>query len=61
VYRLLRIPSAAVDYFVHPTRYDTTNTRTDLGSLQIPRFRDYLPNLVRFVRAHPEISAAAMA
>lgn len=61
VYRLIRIPSAAVDYFVHPTRYDTTNARTDLGSLQIPRFRDYLPNLVTFVRAHPEISASAMA
>ncbi len=61
VYKLLRIPSASVDYFVHPTRYDVTNSRTDLGSYAIPKFRDYLPNLVNFVRAHPEISAAAMA
>ena len=61
VYRLMRIPSAAVDYFVHPTLYDTTNARNDLGSLPIPRFRDYLPQLVEFVRAHPEIGSAAMA
>lgn len=61
VYRLMRIPSAAVDYFVHPTLYDTTNARSDLGSMAIPRFRDYLPRLVEFVRAHPEIGSAAMA
>lgn len=59
--RLMRIPSAAVDYFVHPTLYDTMNARADLGSLEIPRFRDYLPRLVEFVRAHPEIGSAAMA
>ena len=61
VYRLMRIPSAAVDYFVHPTLYDTTNAQADLGTLKIPRFRDYLPRLVDFVRAHPEIGSAAMA
>ncbi len=61
VYRLMRIPSAAVDYFAHPTLYDTTNARTDLSFLPAPRFRDYLPRLVEFVRAHPEIGSAAMA
>jgi nucleoside-diphosphate-sugar epimerase len=61
VYRLMRIPSAAVDYFVHPTLYDTTNARTDLPSLPVPSFRDYLPRLVEFARAHPEIGSAAMA
>jgi len=60
LYRLMQIPSAAVDYFVHPTLYDTTNTRTDVG-IPVPRFRDYLPRLVDFVRAHPEIGSAAMA
>lgn len=60
VYRLMRIPSAAVDYFVHPTLYDTTNTQRDLH-LAVPRFRDYLPRLVEFVKAHPEIGSAAMA
>ncbi len=60
VYRLLQIPSAAVDYFVQPTLYDTSNTQRDLG-IAVPRFRDYLPRLVDFVRAHPEIGSAAMA
>jgi len=60
VYRLMRIPSAAVDYFVHPTLYDTTNTQRDL-QLRVPRFREYLPRLVEFVRGHPEIGSGAMA
>lgn len=61
VYRLMRIPSGAVDYFVHPTLYDTANVRADLDGLAVPRFREYLPRLVAFARAHPEIGSAAMA
>ncbi|HKO02111.1 MAG TPA: SDR family oxidoreductase [Thermoanaerobaculia bacterium] len=60
VYRVMRIPSAAVDYFVHPTLYDTTNTQRDLHTV-VPRFRDYLPRLVEFVKAHPEIGSGGMA
>lgn len=62
LHRLLRIPAAAVDYFVHPTEYDTTNATADLAGSGItaPRFRDYAPRLVEFVRAHPEIGSAAM-
>jgi thioester reductase-like protein len=59
LYRLMQIPSAAVDYFVHPTLYDTTNAQRDLG-MPVPRFRDYLPRLIEFVRAHPEIGSAPM-
>ena len=63
VYRLMRIPSASVDYFSHPTTYDTTNAQADLrgSALRLPRFSEYLPRLVEFVRAHPEISGKAMA
>jgi nucleoside-diphosphate-sugar epimerase len=62
LYRLMRIPPGAVDYFVHPTLYDTTNAQRELAASQIevPRFRDYLPQLVAFARAHPEIGSAAM-
>jgi hypothetical protein len=62
VYRLMRIPADAVDYFVHPTTYDTAHATADLASAGItaPRFRDYAPKLVDFVRAHPEIGSAAM-
>ena len=60
VYQLMQIPAELIDYMVHPTSYDTTNTQHDLGSMAIPRLRDYLPRLVEFVRAHPEIGSAAM-
>lgn len=62
LYRLLRIPAAAVDYFVHPATYDTANATRDLApaGIRAPRLRDYAPALVAFVRAHPEIGSAAM-
>jgi thioester reductase-like protein len=62
VYRLMRIPPAAVDYFVHPTTYDTRNTTADLAGSGIaaPNLRAYATRLVEFVRAHPEIGSAAM-
>jgi nucleoside-diphosphate-sugar epimerase len=63
VFRLLRIPSPAVDYFVHPTTYDTTNADAALrgSGIVVPRLADYAANLVSFARAHPEIGSAAMA
>jgi nucleoside-diphosphate-sugar epimerase len=63
VYPLMRIPAAAVDYFNHPTAYDTTNARADLAAsgVEVPRLRDYIANLVSFVRAHPEIGSSPMA
>ena len=63
VYRLMRIPSPAVDYFAHPTKYDTTNAQAALAAagIRAPRFREYAPRLIEFVRAHPEIGSAAMA
>ena len=63
VYRLMRIPSPAVDYFVQPTEYDTTHATRDLAGsgISVPGFADYAKNLVEFVRAHPEIGAKGMA
>lgn len=62
LYHLMRIPAAAVDYFVHPTEYDTSNTTADLAGSGIaaPRLRDYAAQLVAFAKAHPEIGSAAM-
>lgn len=62
VYRLMRIPPAAVDYFIHPTTYDTTRVTRDLqgSGIRAPGLREYAPNLVAFARAHPEIGSAAM-
>jgi len=61
VYRLMQIPPEAVDYFVHPTTYDTANATRDLGEIVVPRFRDYAARLVAFAREHPEIGSRAMA
>ncbi|MFL5561551.1 MAG: SDR family oxidoreductase, partial [Gemmatimonadaceae bacterium] len=63
VFELLRIPSSAVDYFVHPTRYDTSAASAALAGSGIvcPRFTEYAPALVRFMSAHPEVGSAAMA
>jgi thioester reductase-like protein len=62
VYKLLEIPSSSVDYFVHPTFYDTTNATRDLAKVGIvcPRLADYLPTLVSFFKQHPEIASEAM-
>jgi hypothetical protein len=62
VYRLMRIPSAAVDYFTHPTLYRCDNTLTDLADsgLAVPPLDSYAQNLVDFMRDHPAIGSEAM-
>ena len=62
VSRLLEIPSSMIDYYLHPTFYDTANADADLAALGIrcPRLADYLPRLVDFMKAHPEIHSEAM-
>jgi nucleoside-diphosphate-sugar epimerase len=63
VYRLTKIPSAAVDYFAHPTHYTVFQARTDLegSGIDVPPFASYADRLVRFVREHPRVGSAAMA
>jgi thioester reductase-like protein len=62
VERLMGIPSNAIDYFAHPTFYDTTNATRDLARLGVrcPRLADFFHVLVDFQKRHPEISSAAM-
>lgn len=63
VYRYLRVPSSALDYFDLPTHYTSTNTQADLEGTDIvvPPIGSYVGRLVEFMRSHPDISAAAMA
>jgi thioester reductase-like protein len=63
VHRLLEIPSAAIDYFVHRAEYDTAEADAALAGsgIAVPRFESYADRLVGFVRAHREIASAAMA
>jgi thioester reductase-like protein len=62
VERVMGIPSNAIDYFAHPTYYDTANATRDLTPLGIrcPRYLDILPTLVDFLKRHPEIGSQAM-
>jgi thioester reductase-like protein len=62
VFRLMQIPAASVDYFVHPTRYTSDNTQADLAGSGItaPPFASYAPHLAAFVRANPDIESKAM-
>jgi thioester reductase-like protein len=63
VHALLRMPADAIDYFVHPTRYDTRNATADLAGsgISCPPFPSYVDRLVGYVRAHPDLGSAAMA
>lgn len=63
VYKLMQIPSSSIDYFVHPTFYDPANTLADLAGsgIELPPLRSYLPTLVAFTKAHPEVGSEAMA
>jgi thioester reductase-like protein len=61
VYRLLKIPSAAVDYFAHPTHYSVFQTRADLegSGIEVPPFPSYAGRLVSFLRSHPKVGSGA--
>jgi len=62
VYPLLRIPASAIDYFVHPTTYATTNAQAALqgSGISVPPFASYASRLVEFARQHPEIGSSPM-
>lgn len=49
-------------YFSHPTTYDTAMTTRDLADsgVSCPAFASYADRLADFVRAHPDVTAAAM-
>jgi thioester reductase-like protein len=62
VYRLVQIPSAAIDYFVHPTHYSSDNTQADLAGsgIEVPPVHTYLDRLVDFVENHPEADVGVL-
>ena len=60
--RWLGFPPEALDYFTHPTRYDTSRAAEDLAGsgIEVPRFPSYVDRLVDFVRRHPEAGTGTM-
>ena len=59
---LVKVPAESLDYFALPTRFDTTNARTDLAGTGVdcPPFAAYAATLLRFMQAHPDVPSAAM-
>jgi hypothetical protein len=62
VERWLGIPATAVEYFRHPTHYDTTLATADLAGSGVacPRLTDYMPQLVEFLRTHRDAGVGVM-
>jgi thioester reductase-like protein len=62
VQRYVGIPASAVEYFVHPTHYDTTVATADLAGSGVacPPAAEYLPALVRFMAEHREADVGVM-
>ncbi len=60
--QLMQIPSAAIDYFAHPTHYTTDRASRDLATagIEVPRLASYMSRLVAFVRENPDVGAKAM-
>jgi thioester reductase-like protein len=60
--RWMGIPSSALDYFVHPTNYDVTQTLTHLegSGIHCPVFSSYSQVLVDYMKQHPGVRSQAM-
>ena len=60
--RYVGIPASAVEYFAHPTHYDTAETVRDLAGsgVSCPAVPDYLPTLVRFMTEHRDADLGVM-
>jgi nucleoside-diphosphate-sugar epimerase len=63
VQALLRIPPPVVDYFTHPTLYDVRVARDALDhhGIAVPRFAEYAPRLVDFMRRNAQVGSVGMA
>ncbi len=62
VYALMKIDPESINYFIHPTRYSSTNTQAALKAEGIvcPSFETYATKLVEFMKEHPEFDSSAM-
>ncbi len=63
VYRVMQIPSTAMDYFAHPTLYTCAATLAALegSGVKVPPLPTYVERLVDHVRRHPNIGSSPMA
>ena len=57
VCKLMNIPYEAFSYFGHPVEFDVTQATELLAptGCRCPKIEEYLPRLIEYARAHPEI------
>lgn len=62
VVEALGFPPEVLDYFVHPTHYDCTEARQALAQTGVtcPPLSTYVERLVGYMKAHPQVTSAAM-
>jgi thioester reductase-like protein len=62
VERWMGVPHSSLNYFAHPTSYDITNTLQHLkgSDVEIPRFNQYLPVLVDYMKKNRNIRSKAL-
>jgi len=62
VERWMGVPHSALNYFAHPTSYDTSNTMKFLkgSDVEIPRFNQYLPVLVEYMKKNRNVRTRAL-
>ena len=60
--RTLGIAPELIDYFDHPSQYDSSNTQAALDGTGIacPRLPDYAPAMVEYMKAHADTRSSAM-
>jgi len=58
----MKINPDTIDYFTHPTVYDTSNATQDLNALGIkcPELKMYLPQLISHMKSVEELPTEAM-
>ncbi len=56
---LMGIPAPTLNYFRHPTHYDSSETQR-LTGLTPPHFQDYVSKLVTYVKANPHLRSKAL-
>ena len=60
--RYLGIAPELIDYFDHPSRYDSSHTQAALAGTGItcPSLPDYAPQMVEYMRRHDDVRSTAM-
>lgn len=59
---ILGLAPELIDYFDHPSRYDSSHTQRALADTDIacPAFPDYAPKMIEYMRRHTDVRSSPM-